>query len=478
VGEMVPTEIPGPGFPGQSAQLSHMAWPISHRQPGRYDTWPQLGYGTPNRTFLPCWKRILIKDHERGWPGLCTKLMNAKKYQSEEGCRSFCWNEPRCAVWQYVNHSNPGECWVGFGEHCSSQQGRATPITVQGAQRIMHGSVRVLKNLAGWKINHLYSLGMFKSGDEQVSINRCKAWCYSDISCQYWQWGPGGCWVDAPRWSRAEGNNANNAVQYPLTTAGGASNTSSDALTMLWGEYIQHYCPPQHTTPPPMRAAPVPAPQLPLLVQPTAAPSSSIWSEWWLWCLMALAICLCGGACAYAIMTGMGQGEKRSQKAKRNGRIAMSEYGDEDSPMLSPPKRRPSSIDDNIPAPPPAPTMDYLNADRPQDYQQQQWQQQQQQQAQGAMDASGRRQSNLMHAPPETMRAMPYQGAAPPTQPVDSVRPPPSMPYQGGGPAQNYGQYNQYQQGGMPFPSAGGHRHGVQTMQGMQSMPPPTGRLM
>mmetsp|Transcript_19363 Transcript_19363/g.61395 ORF Transcript_19363/g.61395 Transcript_19363/m.61395 type:complete len:489 (-) Transcript_19363:310-1776(-) len=462
VGQMLPTELPGSGFPGPTAAQSHMAWPISHRQPGRYDAWPQLGYGTPSRTLLPCWRRFAIKDHDSGWPGACMSLMQAKRYSSEDGCRSFCWSEPRCAVWQFVNQTNPSQCWVGFGEHCVWRDGKASALSVQGAQRIMHGAVRVLKKLAGWKINNLYNIGMYHAGDEKVSINRCKAWCYSDISCQYWQYGPGGCWVDAPRWSTAQGNDVNNRVQYPLTTDGGASNTSSEALTMMWGEYIQHYCPPRRTTPTPMQTFQT-APRLPSLMQTTAAPSASMWSEWWPWCLAALATCLCGAACAYAVVAGQGQGVKKSSKSNRSGRIAMSDYGDEDSPLVSPPRRRPSPADDlqAAPAAPPAPTMEYLNADQSQDYQQ--WPQQPapppRPQNSGGMpetqNLAARRQTNLMHAPPETARATPQQGMAPPTQMVDTMQSPQAM--YGGRP---------YQQGGTPFPAAGGQRQGFQTVQG------------
>lgn len=71
---------------------------------------------------------------------------------------------------------------------------------------------------------------------DSLSIERCKAWCYSSIACQYWQFSETqGCFVDAPMLSKT-------LVPYPLTTAALASGTP-ESSNMIAGEYIHHYCP-------------------------------------------------------------------------------------------------------------------------------------------------------------------------------------------------------------------------------------------
>ncbi|CAK0887853.1 unnamed protein product [Prorocentrum cordatum] len=171
-----------------------------------------------------------------------------------------------------------GQCWAGYGKSCVGRGGRPSTITVQGAQRIMHGEVRVLQNMSGWKIRGLFQLGELTSSPErggEGSADRCRRWCYSDIGCQYWQYGPGGCWVDSPLFSTQHGTRAGNVVQdvklafdsmgheelthtllhmgvshgvvglllqgraaagwqYPLTTDGGATNTGYEAEHMRW----------------------------------------------------------------------------------------------------------------------------------------------------------------------------------------------------------------------------------------------------
>ena len=67
-----------------------------------------------------------------------------------------------------------------------------------------------------YDIYHLYDLGVYAEGDHDEGIKRCREWCYSDIDCEYWQYDPKGCYVDAPAW---EGQ----PPQYPLTMPGGSS---------------------------------------------------------------------------------------------------------------------------------------------------------------------------------------------------------------------------------------------------------------
>jgi hypothetical protein len=242
----IPKEMPGPGFPGATAAESNAAWP-SGRQPFNKGAWPQTGFRTPQRKYATCWKKTVLHDHERGWPGLCLKLFHTN-ITEERQCREVCANEPRCPVWQFVNQTDPDECWLGFGEDCLTRGGEHDAITVQGAQRIMHGEVRVLMNLKGWKVHRLTNIGVYSPTDEALNVMRCKAWCYSTLPCQYWQYGPTGCWVDNPLGHRG---NPRKEVQYPLTISeDGAEQYTEEAVTMLYGEYIQHYCPPPDGTSP------------------------------------------------------------------------------------------------------------------------------------------------------------------------------------------------------------------------------------
>lgn len=58
------------------------------------------------------------------------------------------------------------------------------------------------------KVRHLVALHLERSA---LVVERCKAWCYSNIACQYWQFSQTeGCLVDAPM--------LGSRVPYPLTT--------------------------------------------------------------------------------------------------------------------------------------------------------------------------------------------------------------------------------------------------------------------
>lgn len=232
-------EPPGPDWPAPTAAESNGSWPSGH-QPWRLEAWPQTGSGA-NRTLLPCWKKTILRDRGEGWPGLCLGLFRAEKVSELATCQDLCLAEPRCSVWQFVNQTSPGQCWAGYGTDCIERDGRPSAITVEGAQRVMHGDVMVLKNMSGRKIHGLHQLGELRTSGSETSVDRCRAWCYSDVGCQYWQYGPGGCWVDSLLFS------ADSVVQYPLTTSEGATSEGYEAENMRWGEYIQHYCPPQPT---------------------------------------------------------------------------------------------------------------------------------------------------------------------------------------------------------------------------------------
>jgi len=114
---------------------------------------------------------------------------------------------------------------------------------VTGAQRLHHGSVTVLKTLTDIEVLGLTSID-FDNGNSTDLEKRCRNWCYSNIYCEYWQFGSTGCWVDAA------GEGVASGVANPLVLGVGAKDitTSSVAQLLQGGEYIQHYCPAAPTT--------------------------------------------------------------------------------------------------------------------------------------------------------------------------------------------------------------------------------------
>lgn len=239
-------------FPGATVATSNAAW-VDGKQPEVLQYWPQSGYGTPDRVLLRCPAKKVVRDHQRGWPGFCKNLKRNVDAPTMSQCQNFCMSAPRCSVWQFVNQTNPPQCWVGFGTDCLTPARSADGVSVQGAQRIQHGEVAVLMPIDGWKINNLANI-FLTGGDALLNQQRCQTWCYANIACGFWQFNAelGGCFVEAPLFSTNMGANPQQVVQYPLTSDGGA--TRDDRWKI--GEYITHYCPP----PPPAPTTPAPAP--------------------------------------------------------------------------------------------------------------------------------------------------------------------------------------------------------------------------
>eukprot|EP00439_Symbiodinium_sp_Y106_P029202 s5189_g3.t1 len=220
-----PRNVPGPEWPAQTQEESNQAWPTGH-QPASLAAW-SVKHGM-------CWQSKVLRDMEHGWPGQCVGLLLVQA-TTLTTCRNSCLNDPRCSVWQFNPGQMNGGCWQGQGHHCESRNGYNT-VQFSGGQRIQHGSIRVMKQMSGIEVHGLRPIGKLDSDDQSTNIERCRNVCYSDILCQYWQYGEDGCRVEDPTYS---------SVQYPLTLEGGASKTSEYARRILAGEYIQHLCPPR-----------------------------------------------------------------------------------------------------------------------------------------------------------------------------------------------------------------------------------------
>lgn len=224
-----PANVPGPGWPGATSEESNAAWP-GGVQPSSLVAWPQTVDEMPAR----CWNTTVIEDTRNGWPGQCIGLSRVDWTNNVTQCEQACRDESLCSVWQYNNQTH---CWTGRGRECDFRDAN-DDVVVERAQRLQHGLVRVLKNMQGWHVDVLRPLGIWHTGGVDEGVAHCRNWCYSDIRCQYWQYGSDGCWVEDPDYYLWR------SVGYPLTTArGGATSESDWAKTMVAGEYIQHICP-------------------------------------------------------------------------------------------------------------------------------------------------------------------------------------------------------------------------------------------
>jgi len=247
----LPTEKPVVGlFPGVDVAASNAAWPCTGKQPTWSQEWQFTTEGQPSTCNAPTGEEAAVIYSTMGeWPATCesdartgqTNIADDDKglglrmddeVKDIDACRSACMTDAYCAVWQFRG----GKCYRGAGIHCwngNISAGAASQVC--GGERIMHGMARELLNLKDAVIkikeSFLVNLGSFNVGSFRV-VDRCRAWCHSNLKCQYWQVdldeaGKERCWVE---------NNL--GVPYPLTVAA----ITREALVA--GAYIQHFCPP------------------------------------------------------------------------------------------------------------------------------------------------------------------------------------------------------------------------------------------
>lgn len=219
------TEIPGNGFPGYSGKSSDLAWP-GGKQPYNLECWPKRWDGAP----LACTEINVLEDTTDGWPGKCRGLVEIKGVNGTD-CGRDCRSNPSCQSWQNTVYYS---CWQGLGKDCFVRSN----FVPRSAQRLQHGSIRVLKDLTGYQIKGLTkgfdnAEGFFQKQEDAIVF--CKNMCYSDIRCQYWLYAPNyGCYLEDA--SQEDG------PPYPLTVHSAMRDTGY-AKDCVAGEYIQHYCP-------------------------------------------------------------------------------------------------------------------------------------------------------------------------------------------------------------------------------------------
>jgi len=235
------SEKPGVAWPGGRGQAE---WPRG-KQPLSGEGWPRMGDGMKK----PCWKTAVLEDHATGWLATCTGLTVIKEYTTLQQCQEGCQTTVTCSVWRFgagsagdsiISSSPTGQssatCYFGRGDNCHS----ATAMDSVGAQRIQHGDVLVLADMSNWEVKNLLNVGLFDHGTGTQAIPRCRHLCYSDVECEYWAYGQGGCWVERP----SEGNHR---AGYPLLPGTATTNTSDFAKVIRASEYIQHSCPSDNT---------------------------------------------------------------------------------------------------------------------------------------------------------------------------------------------------------------------------------------
>jgi len=245
--------LPTSGFPGVTASQSRLAWPITKEQPANLQCWPRKPNGFPdlceNQTVT------VLQDTSHGWPGRCEGAQKITNLGASETCQTRCFASPLCAFWAVENSSSfDGSltCWQGmFGSNCydSTNGLQPQPDGYFRAQRVMHGTFRVLMNTANMEIQRLTkAFGTEMHPDWKEGAKACRMTCLSYLLCQFWQYSDVfGCFVE---------DNLEDRPYYPLVQGQGVSYTSEMARTVKVGEYIQHTCRPGPQVPLPLDPPP------------------------------------------------------------------------------------------------------------------------------------------------------------------------------------------------------------------------------
>jgi hypothetical protein len=276
------TDVPKRGFPGANAQQTNAAFPSGH-QPQNLECWSKDDAGD----YKACWYTKVLYDHEEGWPGKCQGLMTVQT--NGVSCKDSCERNEACPVWQESWQGSQKVCMQGRGRDCPGQRA-SNKVNVIGAQRIQHGSVRVLKSLKGTEVKNLrqdFDAKYYRMSRD--AIRACKGMCYSDIECAYWVFSEtDGCFVEDPPMHK---------VPYPLTQKDVNMN-SAFAKSVIAGEYILHRCPENDGT---FTAEDEDAKFTMLPWEWNWFAFHWPWDEggwpWWGWLIFSILFCCCFGCC-------------------------------------------------------------------------------------------------------------------------------------------------------------------------------------
>eukprot|EP00437_Effrenium_voratum_P026933 CAMPEP_0181411492 /NCGR_PEP_ID=MMETSP1110-20121109/7905_1 /TAXON_ID=174948 /ORGANISM="Symbiodinium sp., Strain CCMP421" /LENGTH=475 /DNA_ID=CAMNT_0023534117 /DNA_START=48 /DNA_END=1472 /DNA_ORIENTATION=+ len=299
------TELPGSSFPAETPLETMKAWP-GGVQPTPLQCWPRRTDGQ----LMRCRNQTatVLEDTEDGWPGRCEGMVKITDLKDGETCQMRCMMSPLCSVWSIESTSDPygaSTCWNGMlGTNCyGDDENVLTPVR---AQRLQHGTYRVLMQVAGVQILGLHnSFGGTVYSNWEDGAKHCKLECRSFLLCQFWQYSKTyGCFLEMPQ---------KGMVGYPLTTTGTFRSVnlhSEAAADIVAGEMIQHNC--IGLMSPIPTATPV-AKEVSLVVPGFAGAKPPEVQEWpfWAYLLIWAAIVMCMAVAGAAIWMGLKEREKR-----------------------------------------------------------------------------------------------------------------------------------------------------------------------
>lgn len=176
-----------------------------------------------------CHHVVVLEDiRNGGWYDGCEGLTKHPDNLDSSSCETACKTDLNCSVWQMTNNSagEPLACWYGSATHGCRSRGAGFNHHVMGGQRVQHGEVDLVSDNTGKATAGLLFMAENPgtTGDKDALIARCKAFCYTDVTCTVWQYGGDGCHIE----------------HFPGYPAG---STTVDARIVA-GETVKHMCPP------------------------------------------------------------------------------------------------------------------------------------------------------------------------------------------------------------------------------------------
>lgn len=163
--------------------------------------------------------------------------------RSPEDCKFACYREQICSVWKFSSY--PGTCYFGIPKQgCYT---RNSQFKAEAGERVQHGHVEVMRNMQG-----IFTKGLLlvdqspKDHDNATAVERCRLWCYSDVSCTVWQYGAGSCWIEhLPGYQKGEA--VSSSSDYASGDISSGLEVQVTSLEVFVGETIDHVCLPHET---------------------------------------------------------------------------------------------------------------------------------------------------------------------------------------------------------------------------------------
>jgi len=191
-------------------------------------------FGTPDESLYshelalcPGEAPVVLEDRQTGWQGTCLGL-DMKVPPANRSCALDCGLNASCSSWQELQVNGAKQCWQGLGHDCYAYPGARV---ILGAQRLLHGSYRVLMDVTGYYVPELLQIFPASRFVERAeSVKNCNHTCLSLITCQVWTFSTAsGCMIDTGQ------------LPYPITTK--VFNTEApEATGVVSGEYILRMC--------------------------------------------------------------------------------------------------------------------------------------------------------------------------------------------------------------------------------------------